>query len=251
MLCTKLKTPILLAAVAVCSITAAEQQPPQTGTLWNVSHVVIKPDHAVTYRDYLKKLSDGYKKAGVQSFHVYVGMSGNPLEYMVVRSVANYAALDEGPILSKAFNETERAQLNMQRDQCTDRVRIAYERGVAAIGTGSPRAYRLQLTFRARQGMAETYANAIKTELVPALSKVDGLRYRIRRVEWGGSRNEFMTTTDVDKLAALDQPSPVVQALGPDGATAWAKRIGELGNGVEALIYRHLADLSFTITAAK
>jgi len=251
MFSTKLKIPILLAAVVVCSMTAAEQQPPQTGTLWNVTHVVIKPDHAATYRDYLKKLSDGYKKAGVQSFHVYVGMSGNPLEYMLVRSVPNYAALDEAPILSKAFNETERARLNVQRDQCTDRVRIAYERGVAAIGTGSPRTYRVQLTFRARQGMAEIYANAIKNELVPALTKVDGLRYRVRRVEWGGSRNEFMTMTDIDKLAALDQPSPVAQAMGRDGAAAWAKRIGELGNGVEALIYRRLADLSFSVPAAK
>ena len=173
MLSTKLKTSLLLAAAALFPATAADPQPqaPQ-GSLYNVTRVVIKADHAAAYGDYLKKLSEGYRKAGVQSFHVYVGMSGNPLEYVMVRSVANYAALDDAPLLSKAFSEAERARMNVQRDQCTESARISYERGVMAIGVGEPRAYRIVTRFRARQGMADVYANAVKTELMPALSKV-------------------------------------------------------------------------------
>ena len=244
----KLILPALLGAVAASVAAAADQQAPQqTGSLYNVTRVVVKADHVGTYRDYLKKLSDGYKKAGVQSFHVYVGLSGNPLEYMMVRSVPNYAALDDGPILSKAFGETERVRLNVQRDQCTESVQVAYERGVLAIGGGEPRAYRVVTRFRARPGMADAYTNALKAELQPPLSKLDGLRYRVRRVEWGGSRNEFVMTSDIDKMSALDKPSPMVQAMGPEGAAAWTKRVADFGAQVDASVYRHLPEFGFTV----
>ena len=91
---------------------------------------MIKPDHTATYRDYLKKLSDGYKKAGATSFSVYQGVMGNPLEFMIVRQVANHAALDEGSPLDKAYTPAERAAMNTQRDQSTDSAKITYERGV-------------------------------------------------------------------------------------------------------------------------
>src|SRR5438045_3421674 len=103
----------LLAIVAVLTTAAVAQQPTtqqQPAGLYTVTRVVVKADHVTTYRDYLKKVSEGYKKAGVTSFHVYVGIS-NPLEYMMVRSQKNYAAGDEGPILAKMYSETERARL--------------------------------------------------------------------------------------------------------------------------------------------
>ena len=182
-----LKLKILAVVAAAASTVAVGQtQTEFAGTLFNVTHVVIKPDHTATYRDYLKKLSDGYKKTGATSFSVYQGVMGNPLEFMVVRQVANYAALDEGSPLDKAYTPAERAAMNTQRDQSTDSAKVTYERGVFSLGGGTPRTYRILTRFRAKASMSNTYADAVKTDLGPALAKIDGLRMRVRRIEWAG-----------------------------------------------------------------
>lgn len=246
-----LKLKILAVVAAAASTVAVGQtQTEFAGTLFNVTHVVIKPDHTATYRDYLKKLSDGYKKTGATSFSVYQGVMGNPLEFMVVRQVANYAALDEGSPLDKAYTPAERAAMNTQRDQSTDSAKVTYERGVFSLGGGTPRTYRILTRFRAKASMSNTYADAVKTDLGPALAKIDGLRMRVRRIEWGGSRADFVTTSDVDKLAALDQPSPITLALGAEKATAWNKKMADIGSPIDSVVYRFLPELSFGITAS-
>jgi hypothetical protein len=249
MLPLKLK---ILAAVAAAAAAVAVAQPTTefAGTLYSVTHVVIKADHVATYRDYLKKASDGYKKAGSVSFSVYQGVMGNPLEYMLVRQVANYAALDEGSPLAKAYAPAEMAAINSQRDQCTESARITYERGVFAVGGGTPRKYRILTRFRSKPTMAAAYSTAITSELGPAMAKVDGMRWRVRRVEWGGSRADFALTNDVETLASLDQPSPTTRALGAEKAAAWNKKLADIGTPLDAMVYRFLPELSFGRMAA-
>jgi hypothetical protein len=242
---------VVAAVTALASTGVAQAQTPAPGAqpaggLYTVTQVVVKADHVATYRDYLKKLSDGYKKAGARSFSVYVAVAGNPLEYVLVRPVPNYAAADEAPILNKAYSDIERARLNTQRDQCTESAHISFQRMIAVVGEGDPRTFRVVTRFRARPGMAEAYTAAIQNELLPALKKVEGIRYRARHVEWGGSRSEFVTTNDMDKLATLDKPSsPSVQAFGQEGAVKWAKKMAELGTNVDAQIYRFIPELSY------
>lgn len=250
MLPQRLNPGVLLAVAAACStIAVAQQQQPTSGGLYAVTHVVIKADHRASYLDYLKKVSDGYKKAGVQSFHVYVGLAGNPLEYVLVRSVKNYAELDEPNALAKAYTETQLAQVNTIRDQCTESVRISYERSVASVGGGEPKAFRGVFRFRVKPGMNEAYMNAMKNEFVPAASKVDGTRWRLRRIERGGSPSDFIQTFDVDKMAKYDEPSTTTKAFGAEGAAKWNTKLTELGTPIESLLYRHLPGFGYTLPA--
>ena len=232
----------LLPALAALSTIAFAQQ---EGNLYHVTRVTIKADHMETYRDYLKKMSDGYRKAGVESYSVYSALAGNPLELMIVRSVKNYAQLDDGNLLKNVYTPEQRSAFNLQRNQCTEAVTVTYERSVVALGGGDPRAYRTLRRFRVRQEMTQAYTSALQTDLLPQLSKAEGVRYRVRRVEWGGAANDFVSTFDTDKLASLDAANPIRQALGEAKANAWFQKVAAHGTNVEALIYRFEPDLSW------
>ena len=140
--------------------------------------------------------------------------------------------------------------MNSQRDQCTESVRVSYERGVISAGGGNPRAYRIVRRTRVKPEMVATYTNALKTELLPALSKDEHVRYRVRKVEWGGSPNDFVSTSDEDKLEALDGPNPVRRAMGEEKANAWFKKSIEHGTVVEAAVYLYLPEISWSAPRA-
>ena len=233
-----------LAVAAAVTTLAIAQQPP-SGTLYSVSHVSIKADHRTAYEDYLKKMSDGYKKAGTGSYSVYRGMAGNPLEYMIVRPVKSFASLDEPTELSQVFKPGEIAAMNTVRDQSTETVRTVYERSIVSIGAGEPRKYRIYGRFRVKQGMADAYTGAMKTEWVPAISKLGTSRLRLRQVIRGGSPNDFTMNSDADSLAGLDGPGPTVRAMGAEKAAAWQKKLADMGTTMEALLYRRLPELSW------
>lgn len=243
------KLQILTVAAAVSTLALGQQTPP-SDSLYSVSHVTVKADHRATYEDYLKKMSDGYKKVGISSYTVYRGMAGNPLEYMIVRPVKSFASLDEGNQLANVFKPAELAALNTMRDQATESVRIAYERTVVSAGGGTGRKYRIYSRFRVKQGMAQAYSDAMKNEWAPAIGKLDGTRMRLRHVVRGGSPNDFISTFDVDSLAGLDGEGPAVRAMGADKAAAWNKKIADMGVTVEALLYIRIAELSWGATAA-
>lgn len=246
--------PIHSAAIAATCLLALAQAPGyaqpaqpaagQSSTVLIYTHAVVKPDHITTYTDNLKKRAEAYKKAGVPYFHVYQGMAGNPFEFLLIREVPSMAALEDTNVLSKVMSEAERVRLNMERDQCTESVRVTYLNGVAVVGQSGMKKYRIYSRIRVRPGSAEAYETAIKQELVPALAKDDTVRYRLRRVAWGGSASDYIATYDSDTLP--NGPSPTARNMSPTQLAAYNKKMSELSSGVERLIYRYRADLSST-----
>ena len=139
--------------------------------------------------------------------------------------------------------------MNTARDQCTESVRVVYERTVASIGGGEPRAFRSLLRFRVKPGMNEAYTTAMKNEFIPGASKVDGVRWRLRKTERGGSPGDFLQTFDFEKMAEVDGPTTTRKAFGAEGAAKWLKKQSDLGTTIEILLYRHLPEFGYTLPA--
>ena len=101
--------------------------------------------------------------------------------------------MDPGPL----------AALMARRAQCLESARQTIERAlpdVSFVTAGTPTPAMLRVTrTRVRPGMAEQYLALVKSDLMPALKKGGAASFRVRRVEWGGSRYDFTTSIPLEK----------------------------------------------------
>ena len=135
-----------------------------------------------------------------------------------------------------------------RRAQCSTAVRTTYERPQPDLGfntPGTPQPKMVRVTrVNVRQDMLEQFMATVKNELAPALKKAGQTSFLARRVEYGGSRNQFTFRSPLNKFSELDGDSPLIKALGKDGAAKLGAKLGSMGTS-EWLIYTVVADLSF------
>jgi hypothetical protein len=235
----------LIGAVSI-GVAAAQQT-----TLLQVVRVVVKADRVGEYIDIQKQLNEGAQKANSPTaLTAYRGVAGNPNEFIFVTQAAGYGDFDELPAWVKTMPvemRTRGTQLFARRNQCTESVRVTYERGQTdlAIGdVGKPPKMIRQTRVHVRPGMADSFLALAKAELVPAYKKANVTWFRVRRVEYGGSRNDITLSAGIDKLGDLD-PNLLSKVMGPDAAKNYLAKAAQMVSNSEYLIFRRLADLSY------
>jgi hypothetical protein len=238
------------ACAAILSV-AAQAQVPLSG-LRNVNRVVVKSEHVGEFMDIEKQLAAAVKKGGGAWRSVWRSYVGQANEFMIISPLDNYAARDGQPAYVKGMEPGPLAALMARRALCIESSRMTIERALSDVsfmtaGAAPPAMLRVTRT-RVRPGMAEQYLALVKSDLAPALKKGGATAFRVRRVEWGGSRYDFTTSIPLEKMAELDGDSYLIKGMGQAGATQYTNKVGQLISYSEYWIYRYLPDQSIPPT---
>ena len=94
-----------------------------------------------------------------------------------------------------------------------------------------------------RTDMVEQWMAMVKNELVPAFQKGGQAGVLARRVEFGGSRNQFTFRVPLSKWADLDGETPLAKALGTEAMAKLGAKLNSMGSA-EWLIYNYVPELS-------
>ncbi|MBI1789659.1 MAG: hypothetical protein HYR60_19165 [Acidobacteria bacterium] len=214
-----------------------------------VSRAVVKADRIAEYEDLLKQSVAMAQKAGADRWSVVSRtVVGNPREYVSITPLAKYADRDGRSPWASKIPAGQAQALFARIAACTESVNTTIERSrddlsiITEGNTISP--FFAVIRTRVRPGKANDYANLVKSELVPALKKAGVQRYRMRQVQFGGSRNEFTSSRGFAKWAELDGASPLEKALGQDGAARYVDKVSQLVTFSEYSIRRYMPELS-------
>ncbi len=234
-----------LGAAVLTSAAIAQTTPP----LLRVARVQVKSERVNEYLEVQKKFTEAYKKSGDGFRYVLRGSSGNPNEVVTIAPMNSYADMDgESPVL-KGMTAAEYASLVARRNQCVNSVRITVERTLPDISLPNnmpmPKMVR-EIRTRVRPGMQNQYMALIKSDLLPALKKLDVKVYRMRQVQWGGSRVEFTSASPMEKWSELDVPANRLEtAMGKDAYAKYLEKLNAMVVSSEYTIFRVVADSSY------
>ena len=201
------------------------------------------------YLEIQKKFSDAAKKGGASFRYVLRGSMGNPYEVVTISPMNSYAERDGEPIYLKGMTAAESASLAARRSQCTTSVRTTVERTLPDISLPNimpiPKMVR-ELRTRVRPGMQNQYMALVKSDLLPALKKMDVKVYRVRQVQHGGSRVEFTSAIPMEKWSELDgQATRLENAMGKETYAKYLEKVNSMVAFSEYLVFTVVADSSY------
>jgi hypothetical protein len=235
---------------ATMSLAQQPNTPPAT-TRYQVTVVRIKPDMIDEWIDLQKnEVIPAQKKAGVKERTVLQTAIGNAFEYVISTPYPSFAALDAPPANVRALGPEAAARLAAKIRKCVDVQRSYLSNRVddLAIPPGTAIASRTTV-LRPAPGKMQDYLSHIRADVLPAMkkAKADGkiAGYRVATRGVGAQAGEVTTTTFYNTFAQMDAGNPVVQALGAAAAAPITAKGAALATGVQTIIRRRVADLSF------
>ena len=236
---------IVLGAVVMTSATIAQTATPP---LLSIARAQVKSGQMAEYMEIQKKFTDAYKKSGAPFRYVLQISLGNPNEVVTIAGMNSYAERDAESPIRKAMGAAEYASLVARRSQCTASVRTTIEKALPELSLAGtmpvPKMIR-EVRTRIRPGMQNQYMALVKSDLLPALKKADVKVFRMRQVQWGGSRTEFTSASPVDKWSELDGPSRLETAMGKEAYAKYSDKLGAMTVSSEYLILTVVADSSY------
>jgi hypothetical protein len=238
----------VLVGLALSMISVSAQTPPPIMPILSVTRVLVKPDRIAEFREVEKLYSEAYKKGGGPWRRIYQARTGNVFEFVVITPMSNYAFLDGDSYITKGSSEADRARWGARRAQCTESAVTTYERLVPDTSINLPGFSLPNLIienrYRVKQGMGTEWTNFIKSETVPTLKKAGTGLYVMRRVEFGGSRNMYVSRRGATKFEELDT-NLVDKVLGQAAAAQYFAKSAALLTDVEVRVYAYQADMSY------
>ena len=247
---------LVVASALVLAPSAPIAQTPPPAQRLSVQIVNVKPE---ALNDWLalqeKETVPALKKIGATSREAWTtSIFGEGFEYFFVTPITKFADYDnpQGPIVraigadaARVYNDKLRRMIASQRT-----VAITVLPGsIAPAASYVPKFMVLNFTYTV-PGRSNDYAAFLSNDLMPAIRKSKAVGYTATRTLHGGDANEFVTARYMDKMADLDGPNPLAQALGADGAAKLnAKTVGMIQRQ-ERRIYRFVPNLSFRSAAA-
>ena len=243
----QLRSKLTIALFSTVLLAVAQTPAP---TLYRIVHNTVKPDRIAEYIDIQKAISEGSKKGGATVRTVWRGAAGNTNEFYSVAPLSAYGDLDGESAYAKAVPQQQRDALGARLAQCVLSTRVTYERVLTDASIIKPNSplpkYIRMVRARVRLGSEEEYVALLKNELVPAYKKIDVPGFRVRRIEYGGPRNEITVTMPMEKMGELDDQALIVKALGADGTKKFTAKVDAIGTLREYLIWRLVPEASFT-----
>ncbi len=100
-------------------------------------------------------------------------------------------------------------------------------------------------TAKVRPGMAAEYIDLQTKEVMPAQKKGGGFGRQAFSSGISGRPGEFVYVSPITSFAQFDQPSPMVKALGQEGAAALGAKVAKAAEAMGSSIVRTRPDLSY------
>jgi hypothetical protein len=243
---------IVLALAALSQaprLRAQSGQPPQAQLLL-ITEVQLKPDSAPDWTELQKSEQiPAQKKGGVLWRDTWAsGVAGDAYLRAIVTPIADLALFDGPSPAIKALGQEGAAALGAKTRKLIAGSRSAVIRTRPDLGFGTrPAAYKLAIltTVTVVNGRAADFEAFIKTDVAPALKKVNVSYYSVSQVVYGGNTNEFRTLIPVNDFAEIAKGHPLERALGSDGMIKLLQKSAPFISQVDRTIIRYLPDLSF------
>ena len=94
-------------------------------------------------------------------------------------------------------------------------------------------------------GKADEFISNVKTDVVPALKKMNGATLRVRQTLFGGNPNDFTIAGGFEKWATLDDATALPKAMGEPVFRKFQEKMAAIETNVETYILRYQPDLSY------
>lgn len=231
-------------AATVGTITA---QSPEDKNIRSVSRWFVKPERIGDFTSIVKEFNPLFAKGGRKSAASWWRSETGPTEFVVVSDYSKWAEVNTPEALKEVQGEL--APLRARLRQCIERSQriISSIMPEYSIRTSRELPSLLAVTKRRiRPEHVEDYLNAVKTDVMPAMKKAEIPMTLLTRTIYGEPGPAFRRATSVKSWASLDEPAPLVAAMG--GAAAMQKLNARLAPWiveVESNIYSHLSELDY------
>ena len=161
----------------------------------------------------------------------------------------NFAALDGDSALARVLEPQELSSLLSRIFKCvaSRRVYAVRTRPDVSITPEDPDPPKMALVIVSSivPGKQVEYERWVKDEILPALTKAGAKHVMGHQRVFGGNSEDWVFLLMADNYAEFDKASPIVRALGQEGAQkVFAKRAGVVASAENFLI-RYDAGLSF------
>lgn len=249
----KVSRSLLTSVIAVVlaltfSTLCLAQSAPATPAHNLVIIVHVKADMLNEWIDLQKnELIPAEKKGGVASRTTYQTLFGNSLEYVTVIPLEKYALLDGPTPQVRALGAPGAARLAAKLAKCVESRQLFMSIPLPELSNAPANELPPMGVFtrvRVAPGKAPDYQNFIKSEILPIYKKAN-VGSTVTRRGLGANANDFVQVSWLSKAADLDAGSPILRALGPEGAAKLLARTAGMATLVEQVVRRRVPELSY------
>jgi hypothetical protein len=240
----------LAATIVVTALPSFAQTP--APVLANVIRYQVKRDRIPEFEDVQKQIVASYKKAASDQYRVvYRDVFGNTAEYWVLTPMSKFADRDAQRPYVKMTTEQERAARAARLAQYLENVQTSIDRyvddlSVTSPGAPFPPAYARFLRIRVRPGTTEQLISNVKTDVLPALKKMNGVTLRVSQTVYGGNADEFTIVAGFEKWAELDDADALAKAMGAETFRKFEEKMQGIETNVEQYIVNYESALSYS-----
>lgn len=237
-------------------VFAADAKPQPSSQLIVVTTVKVKPGMAKEWEAIQSDISNAYQKSGIPFRNVWqTTMFGDMYSYATASPISKFADLDgDGPLL-KAVGKEESAKIIARLAAVTDSAHRMIIRSRPDISIGEMKTLPTTpvelVRIHVAPGRTADYENLLKTEFLPAAKKGGTEVAIVYQTVLGGVGPEYHAVIVLNKLADFDEPSPIVKALGKEGAAKLGAKFAGISVSSETSIMRGRPDLSYTLKTDK
>jgi hypothetical protein len=259
---TRLLPPTLLAAAvslalglhATARVLAQPGQPASPPQRTLVTTTMVKPDMVAAYQELIQKEAiPAYKKAGIPFRWVFAnGPVGPGATYISAQPIRNYADFDQGPAIRSAMGPDAYAKyLARVRPMIVSThgvIHTLIQRASLQSFSAKPPVWIVVSTVHMQPGRGGEFADITQNEILPALKKAGVADSWLFQSGFGASGTQRTTVTPIASWAELDQPNPVVRALGAQAGNALLQKRNVLTTGVgETVVMRYVPEMSYGV----
>ena len=244
----------LLGLALGIALQAQGTQPTPPASRSLVTTTVVKPDMIPQYRELIQKEAiPAYKKAGIPFRWVFTnGPVGSGATFVSAQPIANYAQFDQGPALRTAMGPEAftkfLARLQPMIVSTHGVIHTLVQNASLQSFSDKPPAWIIISTTNVLPGRGQEFASITATEILPALKKAGVTDSWMFAANFGAPPTLRTIVTPIPNWAALDQPNPLVRALGAEAALKLNQKRGALTTGPgESVVMRYVPELSFGV----
>jgi hypothetical protein len=241
-----MKKMMVAAGFLLAAITAMAQEAPQ---VLSVITVKVKPDANTEFQGLLREYRSATQKAGAPFLSVWQsGALGEGNLYMAVAPLAKFAEFDKAPAIVEAMGEgayerwigaVRRSIVDIRREAIV----LRHDLSIQSEFRAAPRlAYLLEVTVA--PGRQYAYETFLKSEALPAIRKGDVADFWIHQAA-SGVTPRYLIIWPLESYSALDEPPPLVKALGPEGAQKILEKVAGIVTKYDASVIQYNSELSF------
>jgi hypothetical protein len=240
---------ISLSLIGGSRLLAQTPAQPPPSPLLVLSVIDVKPEMLAEFGELQAQAMTAQRKGGQPWRETWnVLQFGNPHRVGVLRPLSSFAELDGQSYTIKGVGAEQARVINERSRRMIVAQQIYALRARPDLGFGNrPTQPNLAVltTITVSPGRNGEFELLLKNEVVPAYKKAGHTFLGVSQIALGGDPNQYLASTLYPDFAALQQGSPILRALGPEGFAKFNAKLAGIVAKMEYEVVRFNPALSF------